>query len=85
MSAIPEEKRVTTPSQMYQMVKAQANGQTGPLFVNGRANLFLCYGNDGNFWLVRAGLGSDGWYFGTCPLGYPHGWYGGYRVFSQVR
>lgn len=82
-SAIPEEKRVTTPSQMYQMVKAQANGQTGPLRVDGWANLFLMFGKDGNFWLVDAGLSSDGWRFNADPLDGPLRWRDGRRVFSR--
>lgn len=82
-SAIQEEKRVTTPSQMYQMVKAQANGQAGPLRVDGWANLFLMFGKDGNLWLVDAFLSCGGWYFGADPLGLPDWWRDGDRVFSR--
>ncbi len=84
-SALPENVWITTPGQMYQLVKAQKNGQEGPLLVNGWANLFLMYGNDGNVWLVGARWDGGGWDFYAGPLGGPHGWGGGNRrVFSQV-
>ncbi len=83
VSAISAEKRVTTIGQVYQLVKAQAKGQAGPLLVNGWANIFLCYGNDGNFWLVHAHLSSDGWLFNALPLVFPLRWDGEDRVFSR--
>ena len=82
-SAIPAEKRIVTIGQIYELVKAQAKGGPGPLLVNGWANIFLCYGNDGNFWLVDALLGSDGWYFVASPLDDPGRWRGVDQVFSR--
>ncbi len=82
-SAIPAEKRVTTIGQIYELIKAQANGKAGLLLVNGWANIFLCYGNDGNLWLVGACLFSGGWCFRAVPLGDQSWWVGESRVFSR--
>ena len=82
VGAIPREKRVVRPSQIYQVVRVQEACDHSGLNMDGY-NLFLACGADGNFWLVGVDRFGDGWFFDALPLGYPSRWCDGDRVFSR--
>ncbi len=43
-----------TLAHFYQLIKAQAQGQAGPMFTNGCRNIAYIVGDDGNLWAVSA-------------------------------
>lgn len=82
-STIPEAKRVVTMGQIYWLVRDQELNGSGPILINGWANLGLAYGNDGNVWLVDAYRYGVGWYFDANPLDSPDSWCDGNQVLSR--
>lgn len=69
----------------WAMIEAQGQGQTGPLLVNGYANIAYVRGNDGDFWTVFAyWLAGSGWDVGADSVDSPLRWRGGSQVLSQV-
>ncbi len=69
-----------------EMLKAQAQGQEGPLLVNGYANIVYIEDEKGVFWAVHADWSSSGreWGIDANSLGSPNEWHGGNQVLSQV-
>ncbi|MBI4175473.1 hypothetical protein HY523_02545 [Candidatus Berkelbacteria bacterium] len=72
-------------AQMYEMIKAQVNGQAGDLLVNGAANIFYIEDTSGKLWAVychwNAAYGL--WNVLAHSVSHPHEWYDGFQVFSR--
>lgn len=78
-----EEKVETTLSQIATLIASQANGEEGTLLVNGFANIFYVRDQNGVLRTVNAHWDGFGWYLNAGPLGRPHEWHDGDRVFSR--
>ncbi len=86
MAELGAEKRVIKLAHFYELIKAQASGQEGPLLVNGYAT--IAYGiNDENasLWPVNAFWRSffREWCVGAFSVESPDGWPAGRRVLSR--
>ena len=79
-----EAKAETTLSEMYDLLKKQANGTPGVLLTNGRANIFYIRDKGGVLRTVRVNWRGDGWFVDACSVGYPFDWFAGRRVFSAI-
>jgi hypothetical protein len=79
------DKRLTMLSQFYAAIKAQGNGESGPLLVSGYANIFYIIDKDGEERAVHAvwGGASDGWYVNAYEVDNPDTWVAGSRVVSR--
>jgi len=79
------EKRVIKLAHFYELIKAQANGQEGPLLVNGYANIAYIEDGSGSFWAVFAGWGSFSreWHVLAYSVEIPSGWNAGFQVLSR--
>jgi hypothetical protein len=71
---------------LHQLIKAQAQGQSGPLLTKGYANVAYIIGDDGNLWAVCAlwDSGNRGWHVDATSIENPYEWHVGIRVLSQV-
>lgn len=80
------EKKAFLLAYLYQLVRAQAQGQCGPLLTNGYANIAYVVGGDGVVWAVRANWSSDfrEWFVCAGSVADPNRWNAGDRVLSQV-
>ena len=83
---IKTKKRVVNLAHFYEMIKAQAQGQEGPLLVNGYANVVYIEDENGSFWAVYAYWCVDygGWDVDAYSVTSPNRWSQGDRVLSQV-
>ena len=79
-------KGVIKLAHFYKLIKAQANGEDGPLLVNGYANIAYVEDKKGSFWAVDAlWFGADReWSVNAYSVGNPLGWGDGRQVISQV-
>lgn len=83
---IETKKGVIKLAHFREMLKAQAQGQEGPLLVNGYANVAYIEDEKGEVWAVYADWHSDDreWSVGARSVEGPGGWEGGCQVLSQV-
>jgi len=69
---------------LFELIKAQSQGQEGVLLVNGYANIAYIRGTDGNLWAVDAGWGAaGGWGVSANSFVDPGGGGAGLRVLSR--
>ncbi len=76
---------LTTWSQMYEMMKAQAHGEEGNLLVNGHANIYYIPQADGTIWAVCCSWRAHYrcWYVLACPVTCTNAWHAGDQVISR--
>ena len=79
-----EEVAETSLAQMYELMKAQGQGQQGILLTNGYANIFYVRDVKGVLWVAdcRWSSGYDYWDVNAYPVTYPDTWRAGDQVFS---
>ncbi len=87
MAELGPEKRAIKLTHFYELIKAQANGQEGPLLINNCANIaYIEYIEDepNYLWAVNArrNSGRREWHLDAYPVGRPYEWLAGRRVFS---
>ncbi len=75
----------TTLGQMYEMMKAQGQGQQGILLTNGYANIFYVRDSNNVLWAAGCRWNSGGgyWSVGAHPVSDPVTWGAGDQVFSR--
>jgi hypothetical protein len=78
-----EAKVETTLTELYDLLKRQANGEEGVLLTNGYANIFYIRDTSGVLRAVRVGRLDDGWLVIAYSVETPHAWSAGRRVFSR--
>lgn len=83
---IKTKKGVIKLAHFREMLKFQAQGQEGPLLVNGYANIAYIEDENGTVWVVYAYWYSvdRGWYVNVDSVGDPSEWTAGFQVLSQV-
>ena len=69
---------------LWQLLYKQGNGESGPLLVNGYANIFYLRGTDGALWVAHPGWDDSGWALSVAQMNDPIGWCEGYRVFAPA-
>lgn len=69
---------------LFELLKKQSKGESGPLLINGYANIAYIKGSDGNFWAVDAGWhsGRGYWSVDARSVEFPDRWGAGYQVLS---
>lgn len=79
-----QEREEITLTHFFHLLKQQSKGQSGPLLINGYANIAYIRGNDGNLWAVDAYWDSGYRYWGVDAYSfeYPDDWNAGYQVLS---
>ena len=86
MAELGAEKRVVKLAHFHGLIKAQANGQEGPLLISGYATVaYIEDDESGNLWAVCADWFSfnRGWFIGADSVGDPGGWGMGVQVLSR--
>jgi len=78
-----EVKAETTLSELYELLKKQANGKEGDLLTNGYVNIFYIKDKCGDLRAVSAYCYDDGWDVYAYSVEDPHEWGAGNRVFSR--
>lgn len=78
-----EAKAETTLTELYDLLKKQANGEDGVLLTNGYANIFYIRDASGVLRGVNVHWFDDGWGVGASPVDDPSEWFGGCQVFSR--
>lgn len=78
-----EAEAETTLTELYALMKLQANGQKGALLNNGWWNIFYIKDQTGVLRAVDVGWSGDGWSVGASSVGGPRVWSGGGQVFSR--
>ncbi len=73
----------TTLTELFALMEAQKNGESGPLLTNGYANIFYVRDAAGGLRAVYANWNDDGWRVGAVSILYPNDWYDGHRFFSR--
>jgi len=75
----------TSLAQMYELMKAQGQGQQGILLTNSCLNIFYVRDAKNVLWAVRCNWssGSGYWYVDADPVTFPNTWYAGSRVVSR--
>lgn len=83
---IKSKKGVIKLAHFREMIKAQSQGQEGPLLVNGYVNIAYIEDEKGTVWAVGSDWGSvgRGWGVYARSVGGPCEWSAGGRVLSQV-
>lgn len=76
-------KAETTLTELWSLMKFQANGEEGALLNNGWANAFYIKDVAGVLRAVCVGWSDVGWFVGADSVEIPHVWFDGYRVFSR--
>jgi len=70
---------------LFELLKKQSKGESGPLLTNGCANIAYIIGSDSNLWAVN--VSWDGarrcWGISAHSVGDPHRWRGGDQVLSR--
>jgi hypothetical protein len=76
----------TALAHLWHLLSLQPQGQSGPLLVNGCANIFYIKDTSGTLWAVRAGWDADygDWHVEACSMSSPSGWVAGRRVVSRT-
>jgi hypothetical protein len=78
-----EAEAETTLTELFSLMEAQKNGESGTLLTNGYANIFYIKDVTGRLRAVSAHWRGGGWFVDanavTCPLS----WRDGYQVFSR--
>lgn len=79
------EKQVIKLAHFYELIKAQASGQEGPLLVNGFANIAYIENEGGNLWTVRSHWHSFSreWFVDAYSVEFPDVWCVGRQVLSR--
>ena len=72
----------TTLTTVSALIKAQMNGEDGPLLTNGAANIFYIRDTEGELRTVRVYRGGRVWYVGAYSVSGRCDWGAGSRVFS---
>jgi hypothetical protein len=78
-----ETEAETTLTELFALMEAQKNGESGPLLTNGYANIFYIKDTAGALRAVHAYWHGGGWHVGAVAVTYPYEWRGGRRVFSR--
>ena len=78
-----EAKAETTLTELFSLMEMQKNGESGPLLINGYANIFYIRDVNGVLRAVSAYWNSDGWRVAAHSIAGPHWWGGGDQVFSR--
>lgn len=78
-----EAKAETTLTELYDLLKKQANGEDGDLLTNGYANIFYIRDIEGVLRAVRVYWFDCGWDVYASSVGRPYVWHAGSRVFSR--
>lgn len=78
-----EAKAETTLSDLYDLLKKQANGEKGVLLINGYANIFYIRDQSGVLRSVYAGWSDGGWRVSAISVECPSEWNAGRQVFSR--
>jgi len=80
-----EETAETALAQMYELMKAQGQGQKGNLLTNGNANIFYIRDANGTLWAVDCSWHSDNrcWHVHAYSVTNPDTWYEGDQVVSR--
>ncbi len=80
-----QEKAETTLTEIFVMMKNQANGSAGNLLTNGYSNIFYVRDIKNMLRAVRVDWDDGGWDVGACSVEHPDWWDAGDRVFSRNR
>lgn len=74
-----------TLSQFFHLLSKQGKGESGPLLVNGWANIAYIQDTDGVFWAVLASWYAvyGGWRVEACSIGNPCRWFDGRQFLSR--
>lgn len=85
MTELGEKKKIAL-AHFFQLLEKQANGQSGPLLINGYANIAYVPDEEGNFWAVSAYWFSyyRYWNVHANSVDCPDEWDEGSQVLSQV-
>ncbi|MFA6006327.1 MAG: hypothetical protein WC764_01215 [Candidatus Paceibacterota bacterium] len=84
MSELDEARRVIKLAHFWGMLLQQPRGETGPLLVNGYANIAYVEDENGVLWFVSAGWDSgNGWYVLARSVEGPLRWSVGLQVVSR--
>jgi hypothetical protein len=78
-----EAKAETTLTELYDLLKKQANRKCGDLLTNGYANILYIRNTSGVLRAVNVNRCDDGWHVFAASVEDPHGWPAGRRVFSR--
>jgi hypothetical protein len=78
-----EAKVETTLTELYGLMKLQANGEEGALLNNGWANIFYIKDQNGVLRAVFVRWHDVGWHVNALSVEDPSAWDGGDRVFSR--
>lgn len=78
-----EAKAETTLAKIYALMKEQKNGEEGTLLNNGYANIFYVRDVGSVLRTVYVFWNGVGWRVLANSVEDPHGWRGGFRVFSR--
>jgi len=80
-----EETAETALAQMYELMKAQGQGQKGNLLTNGNANIFYIRDANGTLWAVDCSWHSDNrcWHVHAYSVTNPNTWNEGNQVVSR--
>jgi len=86
MAELGVEKRVIKLAHFYEMLKAQSQGQEGPLLVNGHANIAYTEDENSKVWAVRArwSSGDRDWVVDASSVERPRVWDAGSQVLSPA-
>ncbi|MCA9353513.1 hypothetical protein KC842_01420 [Candidatus Nomurabacteria bacterium] len=78
-----EEKAEITLTELYDLIKKQANGGKGKLRINSCANIFYIKDTSGVLRTVYVRWSGDGCYINASSVEYPDDWPTYYQVFSR--
>ncbi len=78
-----EAKAETTLTELFSLMEAQKNSESGPLLMDGYANIFYIREAKGVLRTVGAFWDGGGWSVCAFPVGDPDEWRGARQVFSR--
>ena len=78
-----EAKAETTLTEVYALMEAQKNGESGPLLTNGYANIFYVRDAKGVLRTVFVYWSGGGWFVSACDASNSNQWLGEDQVFSR--
>lgn len=68
---------------LWGLLKKQPNGETGPLLINGSANIFYICDAESILWAVVASWGGSGWRVDADLVKDPDRWFASHQVISR--
>lgn len=77
------DREETALAYLFGLLAQQADGKTGPLLTDGRANIFYIRDAKGVIWAVGADRHSVGWSVDALSVTSPRRWLAGCQVFSR--